>query len=34
MGEITNFKASLDWAIVENNLVKVLDGNYDNQKNL
>jgi DnaA-like protein len=28
MGEITSFKATLDWVLIETNLRKILDGNY------
>jgi DnaA-like protein len=28
MGEITSFKATLDWVLLEKNLQKILDGNY------
>ena len=29
MGEVTNFKASLDWAIKEENIQKILEGSYN-----
>jgi hypothetical protein len=31
MGKITNFKISLDWILKEENLIKVLEGNYKNK---
>jgi len=31
MGRITNFKVSLDWILQEKNLLKVLEGNYENK---
>ena len=31
MGKITNFKVSLDWILQEKNLLKVLEGNYENK---
>jgi hypothetical protein len=33
MGRKTDYRASFDWALKPKNIQKIIEGNYDNEKN-